>query len=264
MLRTLKTEGIELIIRRIISNAIARNLATDQQITPVSFKLIWSDLLHEKVLSNLFPSVFNENQETFYDFIYSRFAGVLLDERHQVFELPYRWMNLDRLDDLIRSNAPSIVLGKHSLFCYSVREIIERGREVAVIAGFPADSDRILARWKRSGVKNPSRITVIQRSPTSLVTLANALAAGKIACCYPDFKSAESNPFNCVSPALFEFSGRVQGQLWFYKDETDDKGVVRGYLDRSPNWKTTPEAIHDFISFVSTGNPLAVKTWKAE
>jgi hypothetical protein len=263
MLKTLKTDGIELIICRIISNAIARNLANGQRITPVSFKLIWSDLLHEKVLSNLFPSVFNENQETFYDFIYSRFAAVLFDERHQVFELPYRWMNLDRFDDLIRSNAPSIVLGKHSRFSYSVREIIKRGREVAVIVA-SADSDRLVARWKRSGVKNASRITVVQRSPTSLVSLADALAAGKIVCSYPDFKSTASSPFNCVSPALFEFSDRVQGQLWFYKDETDDKGVVSGYMDRSPNWKTTSEAIHDFISFVSTGNPLAVKTWKAE
>jgi hypothetical protein len=257
MARTFKTDLIEVSLRAAISKTIVSHLEKDQVLTTDIFKQLWRDLSSQQRLRDLFANAFNEYQERFNDFIFFRLSTILLETRRQVFELPFKWEKNDLFRQLVQSEGPAIYLAKHSPFSYGLREIIKGGRDTAILVAV-VDPERLASRWRRSGIKDHSRISVFPRSAVSLLQLTEAMRADKIVCCYPDFKEDAFSEFAYVSPALFELGARVKAQLWFYRHETDDDGVVTGYLERASNSTVPLKSIQDFIIFLSEHNPLAI------
>lgn len=172
----------------------------------------------------------------------------IFTKRHiQPFYLPIEWFG-QPLAREIHLAKPSIFLSRHDKFAFGSHAILEQGGDVVAIAVKP---HKHAGRFKRSGIAERDRITILNRDAMALVNLRKEMAMGKHASCFVDDSMY-------IYDGLFKFARLCGSPVYFLSFTVNNKGRIVGEVDGPVDCSDIAAAMERFRTFSRAPHRLSI------
>ena len=149
------------------------------------------------------------------------------------------------LNQIKLSSEPAIFVSTHNGFAHNIKLLTYLGRKVTTI-GLPSYTNLAL---NRSGIA--SNVNIVNQDSYCLAYIKKDIANGALISSTVDFKLGNES-FKYISPALFDFSKRINAALYFSRSEVLADGKVELHFQLSSNSALPEESANQFIQYCAT------------